>query len=889
VADQVVAEAGWAVWSKHPGTREDYSVLACSDTFSRADFAKIISRYSAGTPDTRLAGGPAALPWVTVSWVGVDDALRLGLAITDQTDLVDGVGRPITRTHYLCVPYDQLERDAVSYSALYRAATQVTSFPEGGRPVSLVIPHLTAADMLASVLDDNKIDERVIGTAAALLLDGPVSVTQADGSTMTDRLAFIDAVASLLPYGYRAKLTAGTWADSGIRHRLRLAFAARPKADAATVSWRQGGEMTAGDGAGRRYLDQFRQLIAGEQVGRRFPAPVVAETMATGTGPQRFEQPEPAVEMLRDIDLPWRIRKTISEKGAVDVADLRRVLETGRLTELDPPRTDLLTELGKIGAARDWPLLVSTLDEAGGDGNALAVALVHFSTRLLWNGRPAEDVVRECLKIAMERGFGDNVLAGLVRTMPAPTAGHDAGIRIAADLVREAVFGATASGPGYQFTGQNLAANPVAAAEVMAALVASGHAGDLLGWLAPALPEPLVRVFEFALRNKRGKATAAEIAEVGRLGDDCVRAALRAAAATERLDSLLPGFAGWLATRGPAGKEGRRYWHEALGGLSRSVQQRAYLDTALLSIGAAPLALPPAAGHPDYPEYADQLLGAWKHVNTASDRFSREACVLALARYLDGQPWTASKQQALAVAELYQRIGGYDRDRALIGALASGFDATPAAKNWDFAQHLLEWVRKNDPDAVRAGLLVTFEGLPADTDPEKVTELCLRAVTRSIKPETALAALARSGAMDSPAAVAGLLMDLRKGFDRVGTDPKLTANWQRALVEATARGDFSGLDPDFTRDVRERVSSIARDEMWQHFQLLSLLTRAVRDGQYELAEEERASLAELAEAIDGFLRKSAKRSSLWKSVLPGGRPDDDARSGLWSSVEREGR
>ncbi len=143
--------------------------------------------------------------------------------------------------------------------------------------------------------------------------------------------------------------------------------------------------------------------------------------------------------------------------------------------------------------------------------------------------------------------------------------------------------------------------------------------------------------------------------------------------------------------------------------------------------------------------------------------------------------------------------------------------------------------------------------------------------------------------MDSPGAVAGLLIDLRKGFDRVEADPKLTANWQRALVDATAQGDFSGRDPSFTRDVRERVSEIARDEMWQHFQLLSLLTRSVRDGQYELADDERASLAELADAVDGFLRKSAKRSSLWKSVLPGGRSDDDARSGLWTSVDRESR
>jgi hypothetical protein len=887
MADQVVAEAGWAVWSKHPGTREDYSVLACSDTFSKADFAKIISRYTAGTPDTRLAGGPGVLPWVTVSWVGVDDALRLGLAITDQADLVDGVGRPITRTHYFCVPYDQLERDAVSYSALYRAARQVTSFPEGGRPVPLTIPRLTAADMLASVLDDNKIDERVVGTAAALLLDGPVSVIQAEGSTVTDRLAFIDAVASLMPYGFRAKLTAGTWADSGVRHRLRLAFAARPKDDAATVSWRHGGEVPAGEGAGRRYFDHFRQLTAGGDADQVFSALAVADIMAKRTGPQRFEQPDAAAETLREIDLPGRVRRAIRDKVPVDLTELRRVFELGRLAELDPPRADLLTELSKTGEARDWPLAVGNLGELDGDEHALALVLAYFGTRMLWNGRPAEDVVRECFKIATERGLADNTLANLVETMPVPTAGHDAGIRIAVDLVRGTVLDGDRS--AYLYTARHLAANPVAAAEITAALAAAGSAADLLGWLAPGLPDPLVRVFEFALRNKRGKPAEGDFAALGRLGDDCVRAALRAAFTTERLDSLLPGFTAWLAGRGPAGKDGRRYWQEALAGLSRSAQQRAYLDTALLSIGAAPTALPPPASHPDQPEYVDQLVSVWKQLAAASDRFSREDCVLALARYLDGQPWTASKQQAFGVAELYRRIAAYDREHALIGTLASGFDATPAARNWEFAQQLLEWVRKHDPDAVRNGLLVTFESLPAGIGSEKATELCLRAAGQNIKPEAALSALARSGALDSPAAVAYLLMDLRADFDKAEVDPRATAEWLRALVDAVAQGEFSSQRADFTREVRDLVSRYTRDEMWQQFLLLSALTKSLKDGQYDLPDEERASLTDLAEAIDGFLRKAAKRSPLWKSVLPGARSDEDARPGLWSSVDREGR
>jgi hypothetical protein len=424
----------------------------------------------------------------------------------------------------------------------------------------------------------------------------------------------------------------------------------------------------------------------------------------------------------------------------------------------------------------------------------------------------------------------------------------------------------------------------------MTALVPSGHVVGLLSWLTPSLPEPLVRVFEFALRGKRGKATEDDFAELSQLGDDCIRAALRAASGTGRLDSVLPGFTGWLCTRRLSGADDRRYWQQALAGLSLSdAAQRAYLDTALLSVGAPPVALPPPVGHRDHPDYANQLVGVWKQLAAASDRFSRENCVLALARYLDGQPWTATRQQALAVVELCDRIGRHDRGNVLVGTLASGLDATPAAKGWDFAQQLLEWVRKNDPDAVRNGTLVTLEGLPSGTSPYKIAELCLRAAARNIKPEAAFSSLARSGAMDSAVVVANLLVDLHTEFDRAGVDPKLTADWQRRLVGAIAQGEFSRPRADFAREVRDLVSRYTRDEMWSHFEVLSTLTKSVRDGQYDLADDERDNLAALGEAIDGFLRKSAKRPSLLRSVLPGGRGDYMDRKELWVDVDKEGR
>ncbi len=863
MTEPVTAEAGWAIWSKQAGTRDDYSVLACSDTFPKTGFAKIISRFTPGTPDTRAGQGAGALPWVTLSWVGTDDALRLGLAITDLGDQpqVDGVGRPISRTRYFCVPYDQVKGEALSYTALYHALDRVTRFPDGGQPLTLAIPRLTTADVLASVIEDSKIDERVIGAAAALLLDGNVSVVQAEGSTVEERLAFLDAVSSLLPYGYRTKFTGGTWADSGVRHRLRLAFAARPKDDAAALSWRQGGDVPAGDSAGRRFFDEFRLLTQDGIAGAHFSAVRVAEIMAKEADPQKFEQPECALSALREIGLPHRVRRSLRDGKPVDLADLRRVFAAGRLADLDPPRTDLLTELGKVGAAQDWPLIAASVHEADGDPGALARTLAYFGTRMLWNGRPDEDLVRQCQELAVSLGLGDNMLANLIRMPPsaAPGAARDTGIRIVTDLVEAALFG-PGDGREHPFTREQLAANPVVAAEVMAALAPSGRAIDLLGMLA--LPGPLARVFEFALRNKRGKAPEDDFAELSRLGDDCVRAALRAGFGTDRLDSLLPGFTTWLATRGPVNRDDRGSWRQALTGLARTAQQRAYIDIALLSIDAAPTALPPAAGRPDYPDYTQQLAHIWKQL-AASGRFPGESCVRAFARYLDGQPWTASRQQAQAVAELAERLRAYEQGNTLVGALASGFETTPAAKGWDFAQRLLEWVRKHDPDAIRNGVLATIAGLPPGTPSDKTAELCLRAAKRNVKPDTAIAALAKSGAVDSAAAAANLLMDLRVTFEGSDIDMRLADDWQERLSSAIGQGAFSQR-ADFAREVRELVSRYTLAEMWGQFRLLSQLTASIRDGQYELTDDERAGYNQLAEDVDGYVRKSGKRQSLWR-------------------------
>src|SRR6266550_2961171 len=138
--DYVDVSVGWALWGKPAGTREDYSVQAYSHApFTRADYAKILTHFTPGTA-TVGQGGPGALPWVTLSYVGIGDDLHLGIGIEEPTDDVDGVGRPITQTRYFCVPYQALAGSAVSYCDLYQKVAEITLPARGGDLIPLRLP-----------------------------------------------------------------------------------------------------------------------------------------------------------------------------------------------------------------------------------------------------------------------------------------------------------------------------------------------------------------------------------------------------------------------------------------------------------------------------------------------------------------------------------------------------------------------------------------------------------------------------------------------------------------------------------------------------------------------------------------------------------------------------
>jgi hypothetical protein len=100
---------------------------------------------------------------------------------------------------------------------------------------------------------------------APLLLTGkPVCVLDGDQTSLDERLRFIDTVMALLPYGFRARMTAATWTKSTYQtHRFRLYFSSAPRTDQQdyVVSWVAPDDVYLPPGHAREYYDWLADKV----------------------------------------------------------------------------------------------------------------------------------------------------------------------------------------------------------------------------------------------------------------------------------------------------------------------------------------------------------------------------------------------------------------------------------------------------------------------------------------------------------------------------------------------------------------------------------------------------------------------------------------------------
>ncbi len=323
----------WAWIGKVPGQRDEYGLLRSGNSgrLRPATLARMVSHFSPGSPGGENRDRPEALPWVTFTFAAASNTRYVGVAIRewprDPVVPVDATGRPIVPTRFFCLPLEDFQEHFGSYSALYEAVRglDLEVLDRDGGLLRVPVHPRAAGTRTAR---ERLVTEEWLfaaAAAAAALLDGPIALTPRYLSPrypLEERIAFLDAVAALLPAGTRATLSASTWADNRTSHQIRLVFAQHLRDGGELDPDNPPGSGTAvdPDGAGARYATLLFRLCD------TWGPPTILEWLSVDHNPYSFKQPDDIVESLARAErkaLLDRIhrRDPAADSGAVDPKD----------------------------------------------------------------------------------------------------------------------------------------------------------------------------------------------------------------------------------------------------------------------------------------------------------------------------------------------------------------------------------------------------------------------------------------------------------------------------------------------------------------------------------------------------------------------------------------
>ncbi|QXJ21210.1 hypothetical protein AGRA3207_002042 [Actinomadura graeca] len=612
-------EAEWALWGLPADGGAGYAVLARSDGRLRgAHFEKIITRFSPGTPDT-----DGALPRVTIGAVDISKVPHLAVALQTPRPVQEGQG---VTTRLFVFPYSVLSSEPVGYLGLYRHLA-AADLPESGTgsPVTVRPPALDTTSVAA---DLQELGPGPAFAATLLVRDQNVCVVQAESTSLDERLRYLDAVAALLPYGYRARLTATTWANSATRHPFRLFFARHAGSNALGVPLR-GSAMLPGEPDTEQ--EHLRPLKAALD---RLGAEEVIRSFLKDPAPRFCDDPGPAVRAVQAMTAPPR--PLPEDAGLTELRDLFGRRESVLAMDRGTARA-AMSRLVELAEPQDWPTIDVWWAELAGDDlvGLLTPAFERCHARL-WSGEPGR--IQTQLLIAYRYDQGDDFLAALVVPPRMSRERIENGLAATAQLVHESVIACDAA-DAHPRTLRSLVDQPQVMCELVAQLATSDRArlARGLGWLATARAKDprVLAVLRDVLTSREPDPLPSErlrgLAESGR---GCVAALLDAACAVGRLPLVLRAFVELMIEGGTIPPEEDRYWADRVGDLRASDPQvQGAIDVLLLAFGGRPDIAGGLAGDADG-SYRRGFLGT---------------C---------GLPWPKGRGPAAAIAALLDDQGG---------------------------------------------------------------------------------------------------------------------------------------------------------------------------------------------------------------------------------------
>jgi hypothetical protein len=297
--------AEWALWGKDERDT-GYHVMRCSKGDLDAEvFSNIIRRYQSGVKPS--------LPQYTVCWrpglqrrpeylaVEIHEVIEPGSPSSGDRRRNVG-GRVVEYVRMFCFRYEDVAGFGASYTELVKAVADIPLLEGQTERIEVELPPGFEPGIPAD--SERQLAEDV---AVTLLTGSPVCVLDADGVPAERRLAFIDLVMSLLPFGLRATLSASTSASTTTQDlRLRLYFSNAPREDGGRtshVSWSRPGfaRIAQGHEAARLYKEWLRDAGPGAIGG------------LTGlTAPIRFTEAE-ELQMLTRLPNDKSVAETLAE------------------------------------------------------------------------------------------------------------------------------------------------------------------------------------------------------------------------------------------------------------------------------------------------------------------------------------------------------------------------------------------------------------------------------------------------------------------------------------------------------------------------------------------------------------------------------------------------
>ncbi|WP_431915476.1 hypothetical protein [Nonomuraea jabiensis] len=679
----------WAVMSKPPGATDDYRIVDCSlgqDDHMR--FEQLIRLVNPGTPRGRRDGAMDALPWVTFSApeASGDGRRWSAVAVREWSDELDASDRAIMPTRYFTFPYEDGAEVGIGYRDLYEAVLRAPSPGPSGEQVRLELPRLGSVRHTAE-----QVGLRWCAGVAALLLEGPVVLTDAPALSPLDRLDCLDAVVAFLPYGIRASLTASTWADNIADHRIRLMFGEWARARQLEVRWGSPPPPPADEDA-QVYLRWISTMLDSA------PADLL-HRLSGLREPLEFNSPQLrlALERLQDSKALSVIHRLDDGVPAEEQRAAVRDPSFDRLTHAQ--RTELLRCLVERAAPED----LAVLDAHWPSVAPVALAL---AGRRLAVGDPR--LARAYLRLADQHGRRDDWLAGL---LDQPAVPDDAAVPL---LVP--------GGPPGHLTCAALLTRPLALYQLITQLVAENSAEDLRAWVrcyigrefAETCPIWLL-AYASVLRTPPKpppEQTLTSLHDVG--GDMALVILLRAAAAVSRVEvvlqpapySRLLGLAGGPAV--PARVELAKLLSDIV---QAPIEAGALLDVLAVLVGTEPRWAVTAEGQA-VRRYASSFVRIWEQLSPRQVRLEvARRIVSPLGHRHPLLNELGRREKALAEIIDRQRVNANPAVRSLLTAAENDTRPPQLALLWTLALEsvgaafdpgplLAHWPSSRDPGAV---------------------------------------------------------------------------------------------------------------------------------------------------------------------------------------------